>query len=382
VSAVINWTAEQRALGDRITAWSTDLSEGHVEWDKRAEFPWEKWKIVQQTDILRAPFGEEWGGLNKCLLATMYALERLGYSSRDAGLNFSISTQIVSVGIPLQKFGSPTLKDRYLPNLLSGELIGAHAITEPDHGSDVTNIRTTAVKDGDHYVINGSKTFITNGPIADLFMLYVRTGTEGSPMGISVFLVERDAPGLMVGPPIEKMGLKTSPLSELAFETLRVPATNMVGVHGAGFLVLDYVMKWEILLSFSVTLGEMQHRLERCVAYAKERKQFGQAIGKFQSISHKIADMAIAVECTRKWLYDTAEKVASNTDATMDVAAAKIVASEANVATALSALQIFGGSGYMTKPGIEKDLRNALAGTIYSGTSEIQRNRVASMLGL
>lgn len=379
---MINWTAEQRELGDKISDWSVDLSEGHVEWDKRAEFPWEKWKIVQRTDILKAPFGEEWGGLNKDLLTTMYTLERLGYSSRDTGLNFSISTQIVSVGVPLQKFGSQTLKDRYLPNIVDGSLIGAHAITEPDYGSDATNIRTTAVRDGDHYVINGSKTFITNGPIADRLMLYARTGAEGSLMGISVFLVERGTPGLVVGPAIEKMGLRTSPLSELVFDALRVPAANMVGVPGAGFLVLDYVMKREILFSFSITLGEMQYRLERCVAYVKERKQFGQAIGKFQAISHKIADMQIAVETTRKWLYDTAEKVMANKETMMDVAATKIVSSEANVATALAALQIFGGNGYMTKQGIEKDVRNALAGTIYSGTSEIQRNRVASMLGL
>lgn len=379
---MINWTAEQRELGDKITDWAVDLSEGHIEWDKRAEFPWEKWKIVQRTDILKAPFGEEWGGLNKDLLATMYALERLGYSSRDTGLNFSISTQIVSVGIPLQKFGSQTLKDRYLPSILDGSLIGAHAITEPNHGSDATNIRTTAVRDGDHYVINGSKTFITNGPIADLLMLYVRTGAEGSLMGISVFLVERGTPGLVVGPAIEKMGLRTSPLSELVFDALRVPAMNMVSAPGAGFLVLDYVMKREILFSFSVTLGEMQYRLERCVAYVKKRKQFGQAIGKFQAISHKIADMEIAIETTRKWLYDTAEKVMANKETMMDVAVAKIVASEANVATALAALQIFGGNGYMTEQGIEKDVRNALAGTIYSGTSEIQRNRVASILGL
>jgi len=379
---LIELTAAEREFSDQISAWSSELSAEHIEWDRRGEFPWEKWKIVQQTDILRAPFDAAWGGLNKSLPATMYALERLGYGSRDAGLNFSISTQLVSVAVPLQEFGTQALKDRYLPGILNGSLICAHAITEPDHGSDVTNIQTTAARDGEHYVLNGSKIFITNGPIADLFMLYARTGAAGNPLGISVFLVERGTPGLSVGAPVEKMGLKTSPQCELRFDTLRVPAANMVGVSGAGFLILDHVMKREILFSFSITLGEMQYRLERCVARARQRKQFGQPIGKFQSISHRIADMKIAVESARKWLYDTGEKVATGSDSTLDVAATKVVVSEANMATALSALQIYGGAGYMAEQGIEKEVRNALAGTIYSGTSEIQRNRIASMLGL
>lgn len=379
---LIDWTAEQEELVTRIASRSADLSAEHVEWDRRAEFPWDKWKVIQQTDIVRTPFAEEWGGLDKGLLATVKALECLGYSSRDAGLNFSTSTQIVSVGVPLQEFGSKALKERYLPGIVDGTLVGAHAITEPEHGSDATNIQTTAVRDGADYVLNGGKTFITNGPIADVFMLYVRTGDEGSPLGISVFLVDRDTPGLTVGPPIDKMGLRTSPLCELTFEGLRVPADRMIGPAGAGFLVLDFVMKREILLSFSITLGEMRYRLERCVEHARQRRQFGQPIGKFQAVAHKIADMKISVETAAKWIYDTAAKVADNQDATVDVAATKVVVSEANTASALSALQIFGGGGYLTEEGIEKDVRNALAGTIYSGTSEIQRNRIASMLGL
>ena len=375
-------TARQRELGDRIASLTAELSAEHLEWDQRAEFPWDKWKIIQQSEIVRSLFGREWGGLDNGLLATVHALECLGYSSRDAGLNFSASTQIVSVGVPLQEFGRQSLKQRYLPGIVDGTLIGAHAITEPEHGSDATNIETTAVRDGADYVLNGSKKFITNGPIADVFMLYVRTGAAGSPLGISVFLVERGTPGLTVGPPIDKMGLRTSPLCELVLDDLRVPAENLIASPGAGFLVLDFVMKREILLSFAITLGEMRYRLQRCVDHAKQRRQFGRPIGKFQAIAHKIADMKIAVETSAKWIYDTAEKVAANQDATVDVATTKIVVSEANSASALSAMQIFGGNGYLTEHGIEADVRNALAGTIYSGTSEMQRNRIASMLGL
>ncbi|OEJ25412.1 acyl-CoA dehydrogenase [Streptomyces agglomeratus] len=379
---MITWTAEQREFRDLMVPLADELNEGHIEWDEKEEFPYDKWKTIQRSGLLAVPFREEWGGRGQSLPTTMYALEGLGYHSRDAGLNFSASTQIVSTGIPLQRFGSKALKDRYLPRILDGSLIGAHAITEPDHGSDATNIQSVAVKDGDDYVINGSKMFISNATIADVFLLYVRTGEAGSPLGISVFLVERDTPGLSVGPNIRKMGLHSSPLAEVFFDELRVPASNMLGSEGAGFLILDYVMKREILFSFSINLGEMQHRLERVVAYARSREQFGRPIGKFQGVSHKIADMKIAVETARKWLYDTAEKVVANKDSTIDVAATKITVSEANKATALTALQIFGGYGYLTEHGIEKDVRNALAGTIYSGTSEIQRNRIASMLGL
>ncbi|MDH6128152.1 acyl-CoA dehydrogenase family protein [Kitasatospora sp. GP82] len=379
---MIDWTEQQQELRDRLRPWADSLSADHIEWDRREEFPWDRWKTIRETDLLRLPFGKEWGGLEQSLPTTMYALEELGRTSRDAGLNFSVSTQIVSTGVPLQHFGSQALKDRYLPGIVDGSRIGAHAITEPEYGSDVMNIRTTAVRDGDHYVLNGSKKFITNAPIADVFLLYVRTGAAGSPLGISVFLVERDTPGLSVGPAMGKMGLRSSPFGELRFEDLRVPAANLIGGAGAGFIVLDYVMKREILLSFSINLGEMEHRLARCLEYARTRRQFGQEIGKFQAVSHRIADMKISVETARKWLYDTAEKVVEGKDATIDVAATKVVVSEANKATALAALQLFGGSGYLTETGLELDVRNALSGTIYSGTSEIQRTRIASMLGL
>jgi alkylation response protein AidB-like acyl-CoA dehydrogenase len=364
-----------------VAPWADDLNMDTAELDSRGEFPWEKWKIIRRCGILSVPFERQYGGGGRSLVEAMRSLEGLGYTCRDAGLNFSTSTQIVSVGIALQAFGGQDLKSRFLPSIISGDLITAHAITEPANGSDATNIATTARRDGDDYVIDGSKMFITNAPIADLFLVYVRTGSPG-PFGLSCFLVERDSPGLKIGEPLDKMGLRTSPLSEVAFAGLRVPPTRRLGQEGAGFLILDYVMKREILFSFSIVLGEMTHRLERCVRYAKSRQQFGRPIGDFQAVSHKIADMKIAVETSRKWLYDTGTKVENGEEASIDVAASKTVVSEANLRTALDAVQIFGGAGYLTGTGIEPDVRNAVGGTIYSGTSEIQRNRIASLLGL
>ena len=233
----------------------------------------------------------------------------------------------------------------------------------------------------DRYVIDGAKMFITNAPVADLILLYVRTGAPG-PLGLSCFLVERDTPGLRIGEPLDKMGLRTSPLGAVTLDGVRVPAARRVGREGAGFLILDHVMKREILLSFSITLGEMAHRLDRCVRQARTRTQFGQPIGAFQAVSHKVADMKIAVETARKWLYDTGAKVEAGEDAAIDVAATKTVVSEANLRTALDAVQIFGGAGYLTGTGVEADVRNAVGGTIYSGTNEVQRNRIAALLGL
>lgn len=379
---MISWNADQRALREGLAGWCDALSADHVEQDADGVFPWDKWKLIKECGILRLPFEESWGGLGQDLLTTIYLLEGLGYGCRDGGLNFSVSTHMVSTGVPVQTFGSADLKARYLPAICAGDTIGAHAITEPDGGSDALAMRTRARRDGDHYVLDGSKTFVSNGSVADLFVVYAKTHPDAGPLGLTPFLVERGTPGFEISNPIAKMGLRTSPLTELFFSECRVPAANVVGRPGGGFIVLDHVMKWEILCSFVINLGEMEHRLQRCIDYARTRKQFGSPIGSFQAIAHKIADMKVGVEITRKCLFDAAEAVAENKKVTTEIAIAKLVASEQNLASASAAVQIFGGNGYMAEYGLEKDLRNAVAGTIYSGTSEIQRNRISSMLGL
>jgi alkylation response protein AidB-like acyl-CoA dehydrogenase len=382
VTAVIEWTERQRELRAGLTDWCTTLSTDHLRLDEEARFPREHWKLVQECGVLRLPFDEEWDGLGQDLLTTMYVLEGLGYGCRDGGLCFSVTTHLVSTGIPLQRFGSAELRRAHLPAVCAGEAIGAHAITEPDGGSDALRMRTRATRDGDDHVLTGSKAFVSNGPVADLFVVYARTREGGGPLGITAFLVERDTPGLELGRPISKMGLRTSPLCELFLDGARVPAANVIGRVGGGFLVLDHVMKWEILCSFAVTLGEMQHRLDQCVRYAGQRARSGVPIGAHQAVAHRIADMKVGVETTRKWLYDTASRFAAGESITTDLAITKLVASEQNLATALAAVQIHGGNGYLTEYGVEKSLRDAVAGTVYSGTSEIQRNRIAAMLGL
>lgn len=376
------WTDKQRELREayteRFTAWGAE----HLERDRVGEFPAAQWRLISESGLLGLPFDQEWGGLGQDLLTTMYVLEGLGYDCRDGGLNFSVSTHVVSTGIPIQRFGSPDLKSRYLPSICDGSLIGAHAITEPHGGSDAAGMRTMAVADGDHFVLNGQKSFISLGPVADVFLVYARTAPGSGPFGISVFVVDRDTPGFECGPAIDKMGLRTSPLGNLTFTDCRVPATNVVGRVGKGFLVLDYVMKWEILCSFAITLGAAQHRLGRCVEFARTRTQFGAPIACCQMIANKIVDMKIGIETAKRWLFDTAEKFLAGEDVMVDVAIAKVLASQANLNAALDAVQIFGGRGYMTEHGIEKDLRDATGGTIYSGTTEVQRDKIARMLGV
>lgn len=382
-AGMLDWTEAQQALRDAVSRLGPALSEDHVEWDQRSEFPWRKWGLLRESGVMRLPFPAEHGGRSQDLCTTMQVLEELGYVCEDGGLNQAVSTHMVSVGVLLTRFGTDEQKARFLPRICAGESLCAHAITEPDSGSDAFSMRTTAVRHGDHFVLNGRKSFTSNGPVADLFAVYAMTDRErGALDGATVFLVERGAPGFKLGEPIPKMGLRTAPLCELFFRDCEVPVDRVVGKVGMGFAILDYVMKWEVLCSFIISVGEMQRRLEKCIKYAKTRQQFGQAIGGFQSIATRIVDMKIGVDTSREWLYRAAGRVQRKQNATVDLAIAKLLASEHNVASALHAIQIFGGKGYLVEHGIEKELRNAIAGTIYSGTSEIQRNRIARMLGL
>jgi alkylation response protein AidB-like acyl-CoA dehydrogenase len=376
------WTDAANALREGLASWIDALNTPSVHRKDTGVFPWAKWKLIKESGILQLPFERRWGGLGMDLRTTMDVLEKLGEGCHDGGLNFSVATHLASTGVPLQRFGSARLKETYLPRVCAGDAIGAHAITEPDSGSDALRMRTTATRDGDHFVLRGSKSFISNGPIADLFVVYVKTHPAGGSLGITAFLVERGTPGFEVGDPVAKMGLHSSPLGEAYFDDCRVPAANVVGRIGGGYRVFDHVMKQEILYTFAISAGSMRHRLDRCVAYANTRSQFDHKIGSYQAIAHKLVDMKIGLETSRKWLHDTAEKVMAGADSTMDVAIAKLVTSENNTASAMAAVQIFGGYGYLAEYGLEAELRDAVAGTIYSGTSEVQRNRIASILGV
>src|SRR5947209_3113495 len=376
------WTSEQKALRKSLNQYFEALNDGVMEDDAACVFNRDKWELIRQSGVLRMPFDPQWGGLGHDVMTLVYVLENLGYGCRDTGLLFGLATQVVSAAIPLQKFGSDDLKERYLSRLIDGEILSAHAISEPNAGSDATAMITTATEDGDHYILDGKKIWITSGPLADIITVYAKTSTESGAAGITAFLVPTDTPGFHVGEPIEKLGLNTCPFCELEFRDCRVPKENMLSKPGAGFFILEHVMNYEILCIFMMMVGEMQERMERCIKWAKTRQAFGAPIGSNQYIAGKIVDMKIGLENSRKHLYDTARRFAKGRSVTTEISMAKLITSEANVASALSAIQIFGARGYTREYGLEKGLRDAIGAPIYSGTNETQRVRIASMLGL
>ena len=376
-----DYSDEQKALRTGLKKYYEALNAGVLEDDAAERFNRDKWQLIRESGVIRIPFAEQWGGLGHDALTLVYVLEELGYGCRDAGLLFALATQLVSAATPLQKFGSEELKERYLRRLIDGEIISAHAISEPSAGSDAMAMSTTATPDGDGYLLNGGKTFITNGPIADVITVYARLTGDGE-SGITAFLVPTDTPGFHVGEPIAKLGLNTCPFCELEFTDCRVPASNIVGKPGAGFFILEHVMNWEILCIFIMMVGEMQDRMERCIAHVKKRTAFGVPIASNQYVAGKIVDQKIGIETSRKHLYDAARRFAKGRTSTTEISMAKLVTSEANLASALSAVQLFGGRGYMREYGMEKGLRDAVGAPIYSGTNEMQRVRIAAMLGL
>ena len=381
---VIEWSADQRRLRSLAQDLGAAATGYHEERDPEPGFATEAWKLIQETGLLGLPFDERWGGLGQDLLTTMYVLEGLGHACRDTGFSTSVVTHLVGTGVPVQRFGSAQLKDRYLGRVSDGSIIGTQAVTEPsgDTDVDVMEMPVVAVRDGGDHVISGGPAFVTNGPVADVVVAYALTGRRGSPSALTAFLVDRGTPGLNVGRPVAGMGLRSSPLCEVTFDGCRVPDARVLGSPGAGLLVMDHVLKWEVLCSAVIDVGEMQHRFERSMEYARTRAPFGQRIGAFPSVANKLAEMHIAVESSRKWLYDTAVRLTKGENVTVDVAACKLVADENNVVSALSAVQLFGGYGNTAEYGLENDLRNAVAGKIHSGASDVQRRRIVRMLGL
>jgi len=280
------------------------------------------------------------------------------------------------------QFGTEEQKRRYLAPLCEGRRIGAHGMTEPGSGSDSSALRTTAVRRGDRWILNGTKTFVTNGPIADVFVVFATPDPARGFMGVTGFIVDKDAPGLRVGRPIEKMGLKTSPMSELIFEDCEVPLDGLLGREGGGAKIFASSMEWERGCLLASYIGAMERQLETCVEYARSRRQFDRPIGKFQSVANKIVDMKVRMETSRHVLYKVGWLKTAGKDAVMDAAIAKLYLSEAWVQSCLDAIQLHGGYGCTTEFEVERDLRDAIGGRIYSDTSEIQRNIIAAQLGL
>ena len=379
----MRFTEEQLTFQETVRNFARkELQDDVIRRDRDNEFFWEGWRRCAAFGIHGLPLPAEYGGSGADRLTTALAMEALGYACPDNGLIFSINAHMWSCEMPLLTFGTEKQKAAYLPTLCRGEWVGVHGVTEPDSGSDAFSLKTRAERKEDRYILNGRKTLITNAPIADLVVVFATVDPARGLNGVSAFLLEKGTPGFVVSREIEKMGLRTSPMGELILEDCEVPTESRLGAEGAGNAIFQCSMEWERSCILASQVGVMARQLEACVAYARQRTQFGRPIGKFQLVAGKIADMKIRLETCRAILYDVAAGEKRGADRIMDAAIAKAYISECAVQSALDAIQIHGGYGYTTEMGIERDLRDAVGGRLYSGTSEIQRTIIARGLGL
>ncbi len=374
---------EQLALKKEVIKFAQkELNDEMIDRDKSASFSRENWNKCANFGIHGFPFPKEYGGQEADVITTMLLMEGIGYGCRDNGLVFGINAQMWSVQMPIWEFGTDQQKRQYLPGLISGDIIGGHAMSEPNSGSDAFSMNTRAEFTGHSYILNGSKTFVSNGPVADFFVVFATIDKSQGFMGVTTFLVDKNTPGLSVGPNMSKMGLKTSTISELFFDDCEIPAENRLGRTGAGASIFNASMEWERASILANYVGGMEYQLERCIAHAKKRRQFGRPIGKFQSVSNRIVDMKLRLETSRLLLYKVAWMKKTYGKCPMEAALAKLYLSENWVASSSDAIRVFGGYGFMSEYELERDLRDAYGGILYSGTSDIQKNIVAKYLGL
>ncbi|MDP9360615.1 MAG: acyl-CoA dehydrogenase family protein [Acidobacteriota bacterium] len=374
----VSWSRQQIELKDRIVRSAQEsLGRKLSELDQSEKFDREGWNTIAGMGIHGLIVPTRYGGSGADLLSTICALEGLGYGCEDNGLIFSVNAHMWATETALLHFGSESQRQKYLPSLASGTWIGAHAATEPEAGSDFANIQATARRDGDQYRLTGTKLFVTNGPVADVLIVFAKL--ENKP---TAFIVEKGFPGFRVERQMSKMGLRTALMGEIRLDDCPVPAANRIGDEGSGMLVFSQSMEWERAFILASAIGTMERLIERCVQFARSRKQFGQPIGKFQLVSSTIVDMKLRLETSRALLYRVAALKQQGRSLFLEASATKLYLSESWVQSCLDAMQIHGGYGYLTETGLERQLRDALASRVFSGTSEMQRVIIAEMMGL
>lgn len=323
---------------------------------------------------------EKYGGSNLGALGTVLALQAAGRGGADQGTCLSWASHMVIASLNIQTWGTEEQKEKYLPRMASGEWIGAMALTEPGAGSDASSITTRAELKGDKYILNGTKMFITNGPICDMGIVLAVTDPSRGPLGISAFIFEKDFPGFSRGKKIDKMGMRSSPTSELIFEDCIIPEENLLGGEGMGALVANTTLHWE-RTGMGFAIGTMEYNLNLCKEYALQRYQFGEPIGNFQAVRHRLAEMKIDIEAAKclfyrmAWLIDT-----DQIPAILDISVGKAFLSKALVKNADAAISIFGGYGVCSEYPVQRSYRDAKIIEIGGGTYDIQLNMIAAAI--
>nr|WP_280953300.1 acyl-CoA dehydrogenase [Virgibacillus natechei] len=373
----IYFTEEQEMMRKMVRDFAQKEVAQEVErMEQEDRFPEEIIQKMGELGLMGIPIPEKYGGSGMDYTSYILAINELAKVSATLGVILSVHT---SVGTnPILKFGTEDQKDHYLPKLASGEYLGAFAVTEPGAGSDVASMKTTAKKDGDHYILNGSKVFITNGGMADTYITFARTG-EG-PKGISGFIVEKDTPGLVIGKKEKKMGLHGSSTVQLNFDQCVIPKEQLLGNEGDGFNVAMANLNVGRIGIAAQALGIGEAALEHAIAYAKEREQFGKPIANNQGISFKLADMATEVEAAKLLVYNVASMAERDLPCSKEASMAKMYASKTAMNAAIEAVQIYGGYGYTEDYPAERFFRDAKVTEIYEGTNEIQHIVIAKNL--
>jgi alkylation response protein AidB-like acyl-CoA dehydrogenase len=367
---------EQRLVRDMVRDLAQkEIAPRAAAVDQSEEFPADNLRKMAELGLLGLPYPEKYGGGGGDYLSYAIAVEEI---ARACGATALIYAAHVSLGCaPIYSFGNEEQKQKWLPRLCSGQGLGAFGLTEPEAGSDAGSTRTTAVRDGDTYVLNGSKMWITSGAIADVVTCTAKTDPRAGTAGISCFLVEKGMPGFLPGKNEPKMGLKGSVTSALSFENCRVPKENLLGKEGEGFKQMLITLDGGRISIGAMALGLAQAAFDAAVRYSQERVQFGQPISKFQAIQWMIADMATEIDCARLMVYRAAAMKDAGVRFTKEAAMAKLYASETAERAAFKALQIHGGYGYSREYPVERIYRDQRLCSIGEGTSEIQRLVIA-----
>jgi alkylation response protein AidB-like acyl-CoA dehydrogenase len=351
-----------------------------AEREDRREFWREGWRRCAEFGVQGLPVPKEYGGQGLGLPETIAAMEGLGYGCAETALIFAINASTWTNTIPILRYGTEEQKRRWLPALCDGSVVGANGASEPEAGSDIFSMQSRAERKGDRWILNGRKTWMTSGPVADLYVCYATTDPAKGVLGITAFIIPRDTPGFRVVREIPKMGVRTVPMGEVAFEGCELPLDAVLGREGRGAEVFNCSMEWERGAILASALGTMRRQLENCIGHARTRKQFGKPIGKFQAVANRIVDMHLRLETCRPLVYKIGWLKAQEKDATLASALAKLHVSDCWVKNSLDAVQVFGAAGFVTEVGVERDLRDSVGSLIYSGTNDIQRNIIAKYL--
>lgn len=373
------FTAEQADIRKLVRTFAKDvIAPRAADIDEKDEFPRDIIKQMGELGIMGLPIPEAWGGVGADFLSYVSTIEELSYASATVGVILAVHTSVGS--FPILYFGTEEQKAKYLPKLASGEWLGAFALTEPGAGSDASGIRTRAKREGDEYILNGSKIFITNGGEADVYCVFAVTDAKRGSRGISAFLVERDTPGFRVGKKEKKMGLNGSATSELLFEDARVPAFNRLGQEGDGFSIAMRLLDGGRIGIAAQGLGIARAAFDAANAYVRTRKQFGQEVFQFQGIQFMLSDMATKIEAAKWLVYHAAQRKHEGKPCAKEASMAKLFATDTAMQVATDAVQLFGGYGYVKEYQVERYMRDAKVTQIYEGTNQIQRIVIARHL--